>query len=76
MRIEPKLLIIFTVILTLKAPITTATDDIFKNKNSKKISLDISCELSAKKTIRMECQKLFSLKERKRKRLSSAINFA
>ena len=32
---------------------------------SEKTSLDISCELSAKQTIHMKCQDLFSLKNKK-----------
>ena len=41
---------------------------------SEKTSLDISCELSAKQTIHMKCQDLFSLKNKKKinKKLSSA----
>ena len=32
---------------------------------SESISLDISCELSAKQTIHMKCQDIFSLKNKK-----------
>ena len=48
--------------LTLKAPITTAADDILKFfffNFSKKTSLDISCESSAWQTIHMKYQDLF-----------------
>ena len=57
-------------ILTLKAPITTAADNIFFIYFffyfSEKTSLDISCELSAWQTIHMKCQDLFSLKNKKK----------
>ena len=55
--------------LTLKAPITTAADDILKYffNFSKKTSLDISCESSAWQTIHMKGQDLFSLKNYKNK---------
>ena len=51
--------------LTLKAPITTAADDIFFLiffNFSEKTSLDIRCESSAWQMIHMKCQDLFSLK--------------
>ena len=64
--------------LPLKAPITTAADDILKylflnfskktsldiscESSAKKTSLDISCESSAWQTIHMKYQDLFSLK--------------
>ena len=50
---------------TLKAPITTATDDILKYfffNFSKKTSIDISCASSAWQTIHTRYQDLFSLK--------------
>ena len=51
---------------TVKAPITTAADDIlnffFFFYCGKTVSLEIPCELSAKQTIHMNCQDLFSLK--------------
>ena len=71
--------------LTLNAPITTAADDSFYFffYFSEKTSLDIPCESSAKQTIHMKCQDLFSLKNKKKKkkkkkrnRMSSAKNFA
>ena len=55
--------------LNIKAPITTAEDDILKYIFiifSKKISLDISCESSAKQTIHMKYQNLFSVKKKKK----------
>ena len=46
--------------LTLKAPITTAADDIHKYMfNSEKIRLDISCESSARQRIHIKHQALF-----------------
>ena len=61
--------------LTLKAP-----SIICSRRHSKfffyyfleETSLDISCELSAKQTIHMKCQDLFSLKKKIKKKLSSA----
>ena len=52
--------------LTLKAPITTAADDIHKYffiVFLEKIRLDVSSESSAKQTIHMKNQALFSLKD-------------
>ena len=52
--------------LTLKAPITTkADDDFFFFFFQKKTSLDISCESSAKQTIHMKYQDLFSQENKK-----------
>ena len=80
--------------LTLKALIRTAADEIlilifiyflfffyffiFFFDFSSKICLDVSCKSSAKQTIHMKYQDIFSLKNEKRKtiRMSSAINFA
>ena len=64
--------------LTLKAPVTTAADDNFIYLFfSEKTNLDISCESSAKQTIHMKCQDLFSLKiKTKKENMSSATNFA
>ena len=48
--------------LTLKVPITTAAEDPFNfyyYYYSQKISLDISCESSAKQMIHMKCQDFF-----------------
>ena len=59
-------------------PITTAADDIliffflFLKENTK-MSLDISCELSAMQMIQMKYQDLSS---KKKIRMSSATNFA
>ena len=62
--------------LTLKAPITTAADDIHKYfffVFSEKIRLDISCESSALQRIHMKYQALFSSKEESKKiKVSSA----
>ena len=54
--------------LPLKVPITTAADDnsLTFFYFSEKTSLDISCESSAKQTIHMKCQDLFSLKNKKK----------
>ena len=51
--------------LTLKAPITTAADDI-KNFHcfSDKIRIDVSCEYSARQRIHMKNQALFSLTDK------------
>ena len=44
-----------------------AADDIFKYFYfSEEIRLDISCEVSAKQSIYMKCQALFSLKNKKK----------
>ena len=67
---------------TLKAPITTKSDDNFDFffYFQMKTSLDISCESSAKQMIHMKYQDLISLKNKKKKnksfRMSSAANFA
>ena len=47
--------------LTLKAPITSAVDDIFFFRENR---IDISCELSAWQMIHMKFQDLFSLKKK------------
>ena len=54
--------------LTLKAPITTAADDIHKYFFiffPEKIRLDVSSESSAKQRSHMKNQALFSLKDKK-----------
>ena len=53
--------------LTLRVPITTKADDSFHFwfYFQKKTSLDISCESSAKQTIHLKYQDLFSLKNKK-----------
>ena len=48
------------ILLTLKAPITTAADDI--RNLSEKIRLDVSSESSARQRIHMKNQALFSSK--------------
>ena len=69
--------------LTHKAPITSKADDNFVLFFlffffQKKTSLEISCESSAKQTIHMKYQDLFSLKNKKNKnfRIRSDTNFA
>ena len=61
--------------LTLKAPVTTAADDVHKYFSivvSEKIRLDVSSESSARQRIHMKNQDLFSSKD-KSKRSSAAI---
>ena len=55
--------------LTLKAPITTAADDIifFFHCFSEKIRLDVSSESSARQRIHMKNQALFSSKDKSKK---------
>ena len=56
-------------ILTLKAPITTATDNIHKyffHCFSEKIRLDVSSEFSAKQRIHKKYQALFFLQKKKK----------
>ena len=56
--------------LTLKAPITTAADDIRKYFFiffSEKIRLDVSTESSARQMIHMKNQALFSSKDKSKK---------
>ena len=50
-------------LITLKAPITTAADDIHKYFFSEKIRLDVSSESSARQRIHMKNQVLFSSKD-------------
>ena len=61
-----------TVHLTLKAPskICSRRHSIFFFREK---SLDISCESSAKQTIHMKCQYLFSLKNKNKKMSSAAV---
>ena len=62
--------------LTLKAPITTAADDIHKkffHCFSEKIRLDVSSESSARQRIPMKNQALFSSKDESK--MSSAAIF-
>ena len=62
--------------LTLKAPITTAADDIHKyffHCFSEKIRLDVSSESSARQRIHLKHQALFSSKDKSKKiEMSSA----
>ena len=67
---EGQLSICAQVQVILKAPITAAADNILKYfffNFPKKTSLDISCVSSAKQTIHMKYQDLFSLKNWKKK---------
>ena len=51
--------------LTLKAPVTTAADDIHKfHCFSEKIKVDVASESSARQRIHMENQALFSSKDK------------
>ena len=56
-------------VLTFKAPITTAADDIHNIFHcfSEKIRLDVSSESSARQRIPMKNQALFSLKDKSKK---------
>ena len=63
------------VVLTLKAPITTAADDIHKNCFSEKIRLDVSSESSARQRIHMKTQALFSSKDKSKKINVVCCNF-
>ena len=65
-------------LFTLKAPITTAADDILIfSYFLEKTSLDFSCESSAGQTIHIKSQDLFSLKNKKNMKFKmlSASNF-
>ena len=56
--------------LTLKAPITTAADDIYKyffHCFLEKIRLDVSSESSARQRIHMKNQALFSSKDKSKR---------
>ena len=64
--------------LTLKAPITTAADDIckyFPHCISEKIRLDVSSESSARQSIRMKNQALFSSKGKSKKLKCRLLQF-
>ena len=68
-------------VLTLKAPITTAADDIhiykeiFFHRFSEKIRLDASSESSAKQKIHMIYQGLFSSKDKSKKLKCRLLQF-
>ena len=65
-------------VLTLKAPITTAADDIHKyffHCFSEKISLDVSSESSARQRIHMKKQALFSSKDKSKKLKCRLLQF-
>ena len=62
-------------ILTLKAPLMTAADDILFNFFSEKIRLDISSESSARQRIHMKNQALFSSKDKSKKLKCCLLQF-
>ena len=63
--------------LALKAPITTAADDVLKIFSwfSEKIRLDVSSESSARQRIHMKNQALFSLKDKSKKLKCRLLQF-
>ena len=63
--------------LTLKAPITSAADDIHKYFHgfSEKIRLDVSSESSARQRIHMKNQALFSWKDKSKKLKCHLLQF-
>ena len=65
--------------LTLKAPTTTAADDIHKYFSffflSEKIRIDVSSESSARQRIHMKNQALFSLKDKSKKSKCHLLQF-
>ena len=69
------------ILLTLKAPITTAADDIHKyffigfHWFSEKIRLDVSSESSARQRIHMKNQALFSSKDKSKKSKCRLLQF-
>ena len=65
------------VCLTLKAPITTAADDIHKYFYwfSEKLRLDVSSESSARQRIHMKNQALFSSSDKIKKLKSRLLQF-
>ena len=65
------------VILTLKAPITTAADDIHKIVSffSEKIRRDVSSESSARQWIHLKHKALFSSKDRSKKLKCGLLQF-
>ena len=67
-----------TIPLTLKAPITTAADDIHKYFSycfSEKIRLDVSSESSARQRIHMKNPALFSSKDKSKKLKCCLLQF-
>ena len=65
-------------LLTLKAPVTTAADDIHKYffiVFSEKIRLDVLSESSAMQRIHMKNQALFSLKDKSKKLKCRLLQF-
>ena len=68
----------FYSLLTLKAPIATAADDIHKylfNCFSEKIRFDVSSESSARQRIHMKHQALFSSKDKSKKLKCRLLHF-
>ena len=64
--------------LTLKAPVTTAADDIHKFffiVSSEKMRLDVSSESSARQRIHMKNQALFSSKDKSKKLKCRLLQF-
>ena len=67
-----------SVLLTLKAPITTAADDIHKyffHCFSEKLRLDVSSESSARQRIHLKNQALFSSKDKSEKLKCRLLQF-
>ena len=64
-------------ILTLKAPITTAADDVHKYFSLffKEIRLDVSIECSARQRIHMKNQALFSFEDKSKKLKCCLLQF-
>ena len=65
-------------LLTLKAPITTAADDIHKYLFivfSEKIRLDVSSESSARQRVHLKHQALFYLKDKSKKLKCRLLQF-
>ena len=64
--------------LSMKAPITTAADDIYKyffHCFSEKVRLDVSSECSARQRIHMKNQALFSSKDKSKKLKCRLLQF-
>ena len=66
-------------LLTLKAPTTTAADDFHKyffHCFSEKVRLDVSCESSARQRIHLKNQALFSLKDKSKQLKCRLLQFS
>ena len=73
-----QILLVIGAQLTLKAPITTAADDIHKyffHSFSEKLRLDVSSESSAGQRIHMKNQALFSSKDKSKKLKCRLLQF-